>query len=291
MGKIRFYVAVIGLVAMLPAAHAQQVVAGQVLWLFGDVSRVNAEGVAKPLAKGDALLEGDVVRTGANSHVQLLMSDQALLAVRPESTLRLTGYLFTGREDGGERAWLELFKGGLRSITGAIGTSNKENYKLKTHRVLVGIRGTDHETFFVPGSGTYNRVTVGGTYMQSPDGRIDLAPGEVGFSSEAPGSAPARLQRTPGFMQVAALQHSVSASGMRARSAGDEHRLAVSMGAPFNGGVIARGTRTVPGQATMTILPSQALGGCGASCTGDALGGIGRGVGKGIGKGAGKGGI
>lgn len=279
MGKNRFCLALIACAVMLPAGAQAQQVAGEVLWLSGDVVRIDAQGAAKALAKGDKLLEGEVVRTGVNSHAQLLMKDQALLALRPESSLRLTSYVYTGRADGSERALLKLLKGGLRSITGAIGQTNKESYKLETDEVLVGIRGTDHETFFVPGAGTYNRVTLGGTYLQSPQGRVDLAPGQIGFAGVS--AAPSHLQRTPEFMHVSSQ---------------------LPMGAPFHDGLIALGMRTLLEQATVPQLPAQAFGEnaaafgenaairgygrggrCAGPCNAEVLGGVGRTTGKGPG--------
>jgi hypothetical protein len=198
--------------------------AGHVLWVFGQVERIGGAGAAKPLAKGDPVFEGDVIRSAAGSHAQLVMSDEALVAVRAESSLKLTKYRYQGREDGTERAIIELLKGGLRSVTGAIGRSNKEHYQLKNEMHVIGIRGTDHETF-VTDRGTLNRVTLGGTYLQGSGGRVDLAPGEVGFASRLPGSAPLRLERTPEFMHVAALSSGNTGPQLRGPAASDERRL------------------------------------------------------------------
>jgi hypothetical protein len=265
--------------ALLPMAAAAQQVAGQVLWLSGQVEGVNLKGITRPLVQGDVLHEGDTIRTGAGSHAQLLMKDEALLALRPETSLRLQDYQYAGRQDGSERAVYDLIRGGFRSITGAIGTKSKERFLIRTDNVLVGIRGTDHETFVVADAGTYNRVTLGGTYLQSDAGRVDLDPGQAGFAAlKAP---PALLQRTPEFMHFT--------------------KAAVPAGAPFNDGVIAHGERALPEHVSLPALPAQALGPsgrqgktavpggrCGGPCS-DLPGGPGKGVGKGIGKGLGKG--
>jgi hypothetical protein len=68
------------------------------------------------------------------------------------------------------------------------------------------------------------------------------------------------VERTPQFMQLAALQGPHSGPGMRASAPGDERRMQVPLGAPFNGGSIAHGTRKVPEHAAMPVLPAQALG-------------------------------
>jgi hypothetical protein len=232
--------------------------AGRVLWLFGKVERVSAGGVATSLSRGDAVFEGDVIRTAAASHAQLMMSDQALIAVRPESSLQLSSYVYQGREDGTERAVIDLLKGGMRSVTGAVGRSHKENYRIRTKTSSIGIRGTDHETYATE-EGTYNRVTVGGTYLQSPGGRIDLSPGQAGFASFTPGAAPLRLDRTPEFMHLAALRSGDTGPQPREASAGDARRLdkGVSHG---NAKGASHGNAGLPVQAASPVLPSQALG-------------------------------
>lgn len=223
---------------LLPVAAHSQPVAGHVIWTSGEVSSIQPDKVVRPLAKGDLVHPGDVISTGPDSHVQILMTDQGLVALRPESSLKLTAYVYEGRNDGTERAVVDLIKGGVRSITGAIGAAKKDNQILRGGNVLVGIRGTDHETFVVPGAGVYNRVSMGGTYLKTEQGRIDVEAGQVGF---APLKArPALIKRTPDFMHLT--------------------RTAVPAGAPFNQGVIAHGKRRLPEQAALPALPEAALG-------------------------------
>jgi hypothetical protein len=207
-----------------PGSAQSQQPAGHALWVFGQVERVAADGSVKPLAKGDAVFEGDVIRSGAGSHAQFVMNDEALVAVRAESSLKLARYAYSGREDGTERAIIELLKGGMRSVTGAIGRSNKENYQLRNEMHVIGIRGTDHETFSTA-EGLYNRVTMGGTYIAGAGGRVDLSPGQVGFASKAAGASPIRLESTPHFMQLAAMSRGDTGPRARAASPGDEVRL------------------------------------------------------------------
>lgn len=228
-----------GLVLVLASPVASgQPVAGQVLWSSGPVAAAYDGKAARPLAKGDPVHEGETITTGPQGYAQLLMSDQGLIALRPEASLQLKIYSYQGRDDGSERAVMHLMKGGLRSITGAVGAANKDNYQLRVKTVLVGIRGTDHETSLAPDGSVYNRVTLGGTYLQSAAGRVDIEPGQVAF---APLKAlPALARATPEFMQLT--------------------KVAVPAGAPFNAGVIAHGKRTLPGHVTMPALPVQALG-------------------------------
>jgi len=260
MWKFCFAAIVAACLAAVPGVAWSQQPAGHALWVFGQVERVGADGAAKPLAKGDAVFEGDVIRSGAGSHAQFIMSDEALLAVRAESSLKLSKYTYGGREDGTERAIIELLKGGLRSVTGTIGRHNKENYQLKNEMHVIGIRGTDHETFTTD-AGTFNRVTVGGTYIAGAGGRIDLAPGEVGFASRTPGSAPLRLERTPAFMHLAALSRADAGPGPRSVSTSDERRLERAARSPASGLSGASGVSAASGPAATLACGAEAAAG------------------------------
>jgi FecR protein len=232
MSRLRFAAILAASVCAAPTFAQSQQPAGHALWAVGHVERVGTDGTVVRLAKGDPVFEGDVIRSAPGSHAQLVMSDDALIAVRAESSLKLSKYSYQGREDGTERAIIELLKGGMRSVTGFIGRTNKENYQLKNEMHVIGIRGTDHETFATD-SGTFNRVTLGGTYLQSSEGRVDLAPGEVGFVSMVLGSTPMRLERTPEFMHFAALSSNTGPQ-LRGSSAGDGRRLQNGNGSSLN---------------------------------------------------------
>jgi len=257
--------------ALLPMSANAQQAAGQVIWISGEVASISPDKIARPLVKGDMVHPGEVISTGPDSHAQILMTDEGMIALRPDSSLRLTTYTYEGRKDGSERAVMDLIKGGIRSITGAIGGTNKKNQLLRTNNALVGIRGTDHETFLQPGAGTYNRVTVGGTYLQGARGRVELEPGQTGWVSLA--AAPSLMPRAPEFMHLT--------------------KVAVPAGAPFNEGVITHGKRTLPEQAALPLLPAQAWGenahgkgwGKGGRCSGPCNAEV---LEKGIGKGKGK---
>src|SRR5450756_1844412 len=101
---------------------------------------------------------------------------------------------FNGQQDGTERSFFSLFKGGFRAITGLIGKMNKANYRITTPASVIGVRGTDHETFVVtPDSslaavtpiGTYNKVNLGETSMTTEKGTAFVLPNQMGFAGAA----------------------------------------------------------------------------------------------------------
>lgn len=250
--------------------------AGSVLYALGDTQALNSQGVARRLSQGDVVREGDTVVTGADSHLQLRMTDDALLALRPDSRLRLHIYSYVERGAPSSHASMELLVGGLRSITGAIGRFDKQNYIIRGGKALIGVRGTDHETFVVD-AGTYNRVITGGTYLADERGRVDLEPNETGFSPREGGDSPRRLEATPEFMH-AAFRSSASTftAEMREDGLGDERRLqrGLKLGQARNADLAEPAARPGrPERAARGVLPAQTFG--------EQLGHYGQGHGKG----------
>lgn len=118
--------------------------AAKVDFVVGSAIAVTPAGVERKLAKGSDVQTGEVVRTGADGRIQLRFSDGAMLSLQPQSDFRLDNYQFSGKEDGRERGFFSLLKGGFRTITGLIGRSNRDNYQTRTAVATIGIRGTEY---------------------------------------------------------------------------------------------------------------------------------------------------
>lgn len=146
-------------------------VAGQFQFVTGDVSIVSTDGTKRQAIKGGEIKEQESIISGKTGSAQLRMIDSGIIAVRPETTLRIDEYKFAGKADGNERGFFSLLKGGFRSITGLIGRLNKDNYSIRTPAATIGIRGTDHETIHLVAAlpnlpeGTYNKVNTGATVI------------------------------------------------------------------------------------------------------------------------------
>jgi len=188
-GSVALSAIVISLAGMPPSAHAAA--AGHVQFVNGDVRVTNAAGQSRPAQKGDAINEGDTLTSAQKSSAQVKMQDGGFVAVREDTRLKFDQFVFAGKEDGSEKSFFSLFKGGFRAITGLIGRVNKQNYRITTPAATIGIRGTDHETFVVtPGSplaqvapaGAYSKVNVGETYMATEKGTIFVQPNQMGFA-------------------------------------------------------------------------------------------------------------
>jgi len=180
-------------------------IAGKVQFASGSVQLVSADGKSHALHKGELISENDTVATAKDSTAQIRMLDGGLIAIRPESELKFDTFVFDGEQDGSEKSFFSLLKGGMRAITGLVGQIHKPNYRISTPTTTIGIRGTDHETYVVvPGSalaatvpvGTYNKVNAGGTVMTNAAGAVNIQPNQMGYagaSSQAPQLQPVNL--------------------------------------------------------------------------------------------------
>lgn len=182
---------------------------GALQFTFGDVRIRDAAGQTRAVKKGDAINQGDTILTGGGASAQLRMIDGGILAVRPDTELKVDTYRYAGKEDGTENAFMSLVKGGFRTITGAIGRTNKDNYRIGTPSATIGIRGTDHEPLFVPPvttgtqpvpPGTYDKVNVGIAFIRTPLGEVNIRQNQVGFV--APGQIPTILPVIPDIFKA-----------------------------------------------------------------------------------------
>src|SRR5438874_865440 len=126
------------------AADAAFAQAGKVVFAVGDVVAVRGSSRV-PLAAGSPIEAGDTIVTAAQSHAQLRFSDDALVALKPDSEFRIERYNFAGGQDGMEIAVFRLVKGGFRTLTGQIGKLSGDRYQLLTTQATIGIRGTHYQ--------------------------------------------------------------------------------------------------------------------------------------------------
>ncbi|MDD2700124.1 MAG: FecR family protein [Sideroxydans sp.] len=181
-----FIIVLASLTLFAPAAQAA--IAGKVQFVYGNV-QVTTAGATRLLKKGDRVAEGDTIATAVSSSAQIKMLDGGFVAIRPNTQMKFDKFVFNGKQDGSERSFFSLLKGGFRAVTGLIGSRNKHNYRIKTPSATIGIRGTDHESFVVPVgdaavlAGTYSKVNVGETTLTTNLGTINVRPNQMGFSS------------------------------------------------------------------------------------------------------------
>lgn len=190
-------------------ALAQEAI-GLILSASGTVTAQDQSGNSRQLTRRSPVYEGDTISTAARSRAQIRFNDNGLLALQPETSFIIEQHQFQGQEDGTESATYRLVRGGLQSITGLIGNTNKENYRVETPVATIGLRGTHWAATMCTSEcagnppGLYGGVADGGidvcngggcaavetdSYFYAPDANTQpqllLAPPSVVFSDSA----------------------------------------------------------------------------------------------------------
>jgi len=133
--------------ALAVSATASLANTGRVDFAIGDVKAVGADGRSRPLAKGAEVASGETIDTGSG-RAQLRFTDGAQVSLAPQTQFRIDDYKFAGQADGSEKGFFSLLKGALRTITGAVGRSNRDNYRVSTAVATIGIRGTEYSVAY-----------------------------------------------------------------------------------------------------------------------------------------------
>jgi len=183
--------------------------AGRFQFVAGAVHIVAPDGKTRLALKGSPVASGDAIITADNASAQLRMRDGGILAIRPATRMKIDAYHFDGKQDGSEKSFFSLLKGGFRSITGLIGKLHKSAYRIRTPAATIGIRGTDSETVHVPPPptggpapavppGTYNKVNVGATIV---NGTV-VGPNQVAYTPNL-GTPAVILPKMPSIFEPA----------------------------------------------------------------------------------------
>lgn len=211
----------LGLLAA-PLSYAQERFA-MVYKVQGAVTASNAQsGQVRTLREGDVVYTGELIRSEAQGEAVLMADDAGVMAVRPGTVFLVDQFVAKGGRH--DAMTLRILRGGMRLITGWIGTNNKQSYRIVTPRATVGIRGTDHEPFVITADmaqelkqpeGTYDKVNSGGTLVASEAGDVQVSPGQAGFAPLTAGKSRTRalltvlmpriLDRVPDFYRPGAF--------------------------------------------------------------------------------------
>lgn len=178
---------------------------GTILFVHGTVELIDTKGQTRTASKGGDVFKGDRIISRDASSLQIQMTDKGYFAVRPNSEISLDDYQFN--DSAQDKVETSIIRGGLRSITGAIGQKNKKAFIVRTPVATIGIRGTDLTAFFISPEmaspavgqqGSYLAIESGGGFLQNSAGIQILQPGQAAYTASA-NIAPASIPQLPGI--------------------------------------------------------------------------------------------
>ena len=170
------------MLALIVAAFplGAQAAAGRLDFVFGRVTATGIDGKERLLLKGDEINSGEAVNTAPNARAQIRFTDGAFMSLQPSTTFKVDDYRFAGKADGSEKGFFSLVKGGLRTITGAIGHGkNRDAYQVSTPAATIGIRGTGYTAQL--GNSLSVSVGEGAIALMNNGGTLILGAGQTGY--------------------------------------------------------------------------------------------------------------
>ena len=183
--------------ATLATSNAWSQSAGTVDFWDGSVAISSKAGAKQIPYNGLGVNAGDVIQTGADGELHLVLGDGGILAIRPNSVVRIAA--FSAKGDDSDETWIDLLEGALRSVTGWIGKTRPAAHKVTTPIGIIGVRGTDFDVVH-DAAGTHNWVHEGTTLLRTPQGEVEIRSGEAASVRNA-AETPRLHDGVPQFMR------------------------------------------------------------------------------------------
>lgn len=166
---------------------------GKIILAVGDVTATALNGDERKLKRRSKIFSGDTLSIKSGARCQIRFSDKSLVALTENSIFRVDEYSFNQNKNTQEKAIYSLLKGGLRSISGAIGKKNHDDYLLNTPVATIGIRGTVFNIGLINKNDVqnlYGTVDSGAIVIKNEQGSLPI---QTGQNFLVPKNQPPRL--------------------------------------------------------------------------------------------------
>lgn len=169
--------------------------AARVDFAAGNVTASTPDGRSRALTRGSEVQVGETVST-QQGRAQMRFTDGAYVSLQPQTDFRIDNYIFDGRGSANESSVMSLLKGGLRTITGLVGRTNRDGYRLQTNTATIGIRGTEYSVTYDAGGSVTVFVADGATTVSNNTGTT-LLPGGKSATIGGQNSPPSTSDEKP----------------------------------------------------------------------------------------------
>jgi len=165
------------------------------------VAAVDSEKNTRRLQRRSEVFLGDTITTGPMGVVQIRLVDGAMFALKEDTGYLFKTYDYDGDSSTPDSAVMEMVRGGFRTISGSIGDSIEDTYRIETQFANIGVRGTVHEAVIAFGQ-LFTGVYEGGTTVTNALGSIDTGlGGDFDYAVTSDGEAPQGLLQQPGQLR------------------------------------------------------------------------------------------
>ena len=94
------------------------------------------------LSAGDTIKEDDLIKTGANSSIKIIMKDRTVLDINENTRFEITKYSYSKEAPAKNKISFRLLKGAFRYISGLTAKHRHQNVQISAGTTTIGIRGS-----------------------------------------------------------------------------------------------------------------------------------------------------
>jgi hypothetical protein len=208
MNCIRNWVKVVGLAWLVSVPVSAWASNGYIYDAAGSVTIAAGRNAPRAAVVNDTVTAGMVIRTGGDSHAVLKFEDGEVVSLQSNSGFLVREYIYNPQQVEKSNIVFSMLKGGMRFITGLIGRSNPQAFRLATPSATIGIRGTE---FFavLANDALYNKVLSGSITVTNAAGMSVFTAGNTALTSSptaVPVSIPPIGVPADTFSEIEAIQ-------------------------------------------------------------------------------------
>lgn len=137
--------------------------------LKGTLTASIGSGPARPLKMGDTFDAGVTLATSKDSTAVVKFEDGQVVTLSPDTRFAVQEYNYNKKSVKDSNMVFALLQGGLRFVTGVIGATDNNKFKLAVGTATIGVRGTDGWASYVEGV-ILAAVNQGALSFTSPQG-------------------------------------------------------------------------------------------------------------------------
>jgi hypothetical protein len=176
--------------------------------LKGTLTVAAGAGPARSLKMGDTFDAGITLATGKDSIAVVKFEDGQVVTLAPETRFAVREYNYNKRSVKDSNMVFALLQGGLRFVTGVIGSTNNNAFKMNVGTATIGVRGTDGWASYVEGM-ILAAVNQGALAFTDPSSGTSLIP--VASTLVVQASDPKNSVLTPTTQVAGAVRQSFGA--------------------------------------------------------------------------------
>ena len=204
MIKTVFLALIASFIFVMPGHAYAKKVYGVFRVVKGDVKIKTKRSKKYKKAKlGQKVFPRDVVKTGKDSRAKIVMIDENVINVSPDSKIKIQKYEFKPKKNA-KNVLLKVFYGKIRSKVNQKYDGKKNKFQIKTASAVAGVRGTDFLASYDKATKTSNVVTFEGKVVFGLPGKngailkpVEVKPGQISnVVNRAVPTAPKELPKT-----------------------------------------------------------------------------------------------